>query len=520
MVAKAEGRLSELRAALTALIKPELEAKGDAASDEALKAKALLTVCDIIDRSLTDDWLGILQLLDEKFWQQAMDRDTQNKMINQLCNAAMKHRNQISAAFGAKPEPDPAQLFQFWPHYEFALEILRKVEERVGQPLNSNRQRLASVMNAVSKHSRWFVENIEAGAQGFEAIPAEDYARLTRISKASTIAYVDLYEPTLPPDTSDETWIALGNDLWSIGAKARALVFYERFLGGLAGRDDLKAYTRDPRSVVDPVGKAILEARGSYKPQWDQIRDLLVDAPDLMTEYRRVQADASRLKEKKVDYPQAFNLLTALREQMNKDRALLGDTGKLFPQVDGLLETVKGLAWSLMFKSRMVEAYMDLGQTQRAVELSADLIAYDPLYPPYMTVFVEGVLIKGGLASKAELKEAQMLAAQVRNMTRERPEMRMQYWTSACQVLELSILLGEIDLVKRTLQRYAINRDDPTLDLSVKGTDPRQARDEGDRAVWERFLRIYEAKGVGAVKPVTIETDAEGAIIAVQPKAE
>ncbi|MFW5828920.1 MAG: hypothetical protein ACOCXA_01550 [Planctomycetota bacterium] len=290
----------------------------------------------------------------------------------------------------------------------------------------------------------------------------------------------------------------------------------------MSERADLQAYRDDPRSVVDPVRDAVVAARSSYREDFAPIRDFLVDAPGLIDHYQKVSGDPEKMNEKKVDYPRALNLLREFREKVQRERALLSNADKVLQQIDDLLETVKELARTLQIKSRLAQAYMEMGETPRAVELSGELIAYDPLYPPYMTVFVEGVLMKGPEASQKELKEAQILAAKVRNFSRNDRDEVMQYWTSAIQVLEISLLLGEVDLVNRTLQRYGIDHEFPPMDLRVRGTQPPQARDAGDAAIWKRFLELYEAEGIKdrREKPYRIVEDDEGNPTAIMDQSE
>lgn len=516
-IAAIEQRLQDELAMLRETIAPELAKGREKGAEEAFKAKSLGTVISIAELARNKDWEGVFTALDAEFWEQPLELKMQVDMLNQLCNAAYLHRLGISKLVESDKDRqwDPALVLEPWPHYRHALAILRRIEAAYGKPLPGNQKRLANVFQAVSVHAGGFVANIESGAEDFKGLPLDAFATIAR---EATVNYIDLLVPTLPEDTAIETWIALAQDLWEVGAKQRAVTYYERYLEESKDRADLAAFARDPKTIVDRVGARIEEARRRYiDDYWNEIRDYLIDAPGFMEEYLKHGGSRKELKEEKRDFIKAFSRLRDFREQMEKDRALLGNSEDLFTMMDELVELVKHLAWRVQFTSRLVEAYMEIGNTERAVELAGALIEYDPLYPPYMSVYVEGVLLKGDTASREEWEAARTQAAKIRNRVQETARLRDQYWTAMCQILELSVLLGEIDLVNRVLKRAQINNDFPIFDLGVQRDGAVYPVGEGDAHLWKRFLRIYEAQGVRFEAPYSVGTDAEGRPVATGP---
>jgi hypothetical protein len=507
-ISRVEQEMRQELATLEQMIAPEL-AKGEQADPEARKAKNFSIVVDIGSLHRNEDWAGIIDKLGPDFWQDPPEVPIQVKMLNMLTNAVYKQRLAISN--NKDDRWNPELILKPWPDYQHAYQTLLAVEKTSGSRMKGNRQRMTVVYQAVSIHARGFVKNIENGLEQFQGMPL---AKLYEIARAATITYIDLLTPTLADNTPVETYIGLAQSLWEVDAKQRAVGFYEKYLDSAAQREDLQAFAADPAGVVDPIGELLLSARRQYEDRWMMIRDLLIDKPGFIEQYERVGGKKDQLSEAKRDFIKAHKELSNLYDELEEKQALIGTWDQLQPKLEDLTETVKHLSWGVQFTTRLVEAYMDIGDTERAVQLASELIAYDPLYPPYMTVFVEGVLLQDA-PSREQLQKAQQKSARVRNMTRGQAERIFDYWTAYCQVMETSVLLNDMDVVNRSLHRLQINNDFPIYDLRLGAEEPIQARNEGDITVWKRFLRIYDTPGISFPKPYRIEQQDDGTTIAI-----
>ncbi|MFW5828919.1 MAG: hypothetical protein ACOCXA_01545 [Planctomycetota bacterium] len=150
-------RLEKRVATLEEMIAPEL-AKGDDGLEVARVAQSTITAVAIAELARQERWEEIMERLDADFWAGVSDAKTQVRMMNQLSNAAYRHRLTISKQVAAQPSNDPALLTGPWPLYRNAVASLELVQERLGQTLTGSSKRLTGVMQQVSKHAKWFVD--------------------------------------------------------------------------------------------------------------------------------------------------------------------------------------------------------------------------------------------------------------------------------------------------------------------------------------------------------------------------
>ena len=443
---------------------------------EAQKCKNTWLTLELARLVKGEKYVEALSLFGPEFWEEPPgDAALLQMCANQLAVAAYKHM--IGIARNPEKVKDLGLAVETMPYYDNALLAVNRVKELVpGSSLTGSSQRVAACYRTAAKQFEKLIPAAEAGQEGYTGF---DLDELRGLHRRAVLSYADLLEPTFNNSTQPEKYLALGNDLMSVKEYRRASKNLEKYIEVLAEDPQLKAFAQDPAAVIDPVGAALVKTRSSFKKPWDEIRDLLIDDPAFVKQYHLDRED--QWKEQPRNFFGALRLLNELNGQLESQRAMLGQAGEdLMKQVGGLVETVQKLARTIAVTTDLVECYSQLGRYDRMAKRAVQLYNYDKLRVEYRLWYVTSVIeaAKAGKATKDEMKAARTVAAGLRSDTRPFPDKQELYWESVVQIMELSQMLGEIDIIMRSLKRQNVDNINPAQDLFKGGTDPREPQSD------------------------------------------
>lgn len=351
-----------------------------------------------------------------------------------------------------------------------------------------------------------------------------DRAIIGNLVRKAKGRFAELYFPILKQNAASESLdsiVATADNLWEIDQKGRASELYEIYIARAAEDQAVKAYLADPQQALRDL-KPKVAVNNTLAQFWDpqhraSIADFLSHGPDFIENYYlNTEAVEKEWPEEKTDYARAYNAIQDFKAEVKRQRHRLPDVDGLLATLGDFEEIIKALALTVRVKTNLVEAYMELGDSPRAVALAQDLYKYDPLNSTYMKAVVDGVLesiAAGENISSEQLKDAQKIAATMRdNEQRSDPA---AYWIASLQLLQISLALNETDLVNRILAAYGRQRRSPAaklmrpvsdaFQLSQLGSgegayrvgegEPRGRLSRGNMNIVRRFLQVYDFQG-------------------------
>lgn len=351
---------------------------------------------------------------------------------------------------------------------------------------------------------------------------AADLAVLRTMSLAAKGAFANLYFPIIIVNAENEkpdTIIATADQLWDIGDKERALQLYERYLVYLGNEADLKAYSADPKAAIEAV-KAKVAVTNRLQEPWDfaskgSIPDYLLDPPGFMDEYVKADFDPNTHPNSKINYGRAYQTIDEFAAELERMKTQLGDRYEpVMTELNAFRETVKKLALGIKVRLRLIDAYNELRELDKAVAMAESMLQYDPLDRIVVQAYVDGVLASiaaGTPPARDTMLDARNRAVFLRDGAKQDPK---AYWAFALQVLELSLAMGEVDVLNQSMAAWGRNLKNPGEEL-LKAVDaafqPGRLRDgEGvvqrqgkilgrlgraEAQLVERYLKLYQFKG-------------------------
>ena len=441
----------------------------------------------------------VIEMLGPDYWKNPPDEDKSVQMLGYLCRATKQwYEKQIK---DEKKKADPATVTAAWPLVSQVYEIWKTQKQR----LPSQDEKITTQGSLLA----WVFQNMvnQARALGGPNAPPQ----LAEIGTTANRAFADLIEPNLHKGSSANTLLGVANVLWQLDEHKRAARLLELWRANIAADADIAMLRDDPKAMLDPLDGP-LNGRPELRAAWTELKDLLIDQPDLAKRILEGDLPEDRWGEKKRDYGKAATALAALRESLKKIRIGMGAD---FQKADEGLAKLEGLIAQLAREidvlGKMALAYREQGNKAKANAIYDKLIAYDPTNPDFLAATVELTIdqIKKGEAIAKEVAEAtQIKAARVRDAAQNGSP---TYWTAVIQVLELSIYLKDVGLVDRRLKFDATNQSTPADDLQLLPRNPRddkrvrRARNALSAELCRRYLEIFKQPGVTAKVGFTID---------------
>jgi hypothetical protein len=439
---------------------------------------------------------NVLAMLNEEYWKNPPgDEDKAVQMLGYLCQA-VRQWYEPSLKDAAKVGV-PATLTDAWPRIIFAYETWRKMKERF--PSSEEKvQRAGQSLN-------WLFNAIRTQADALRQQPNAP-AELGDIAAAANRAFADLTEPTLSARSNPPLLFAVASVLWELEEQQRAVRLFELYMARIGDDPAVAALRDNPRDALATLD-ALISPRPELRKAWGEVRDLLIDDPELAKRIIEQDLPSERWGEKKRDYLLAVQASRTLREEATKNRMAIGPS---YQAIDEGLKQLEAqctqLGRVISVKSRLAAAYRGMGMKDKATELYQQLIAYDPTQPDYMAATVELTIDKlrsGVVPTNEVLTSERVKAARVRDAA---PPTSPTYWTAVIQVLELSIALKDMQLVNNRLRFDGVNQSTPADDLQMRPRERRddqrvrRARNPMSVDLCQRYLALFGQSGV-TVKP-------------------
>lgn len=435
----------------------------------------------------------VLAMLDANYWQSPpADEDESVNMLRIMCNATRTYyQDRVKDEKGKR---DPAVLIADWPKYAASYEIWR-----------TQKARLTAQADAVDRMGGSLAvvfQSIPIQVRAMRELPGAP-AELGQINDVANRAFADLIEPTIPDNTNKpDLALYVANVLWSLDEHPRAVRLYEIFLKSLAKDTDALALRDTPKDILDPLD-ATLGSRPEFKLKWAEVRDLLIDDPQLSAKILEQDLAPDQWGEKKRDFLKAVESIRALREEVKKARVALGaNFEKIDTQLAKLDGTAAQLGREIAVVANLATAYREMGKKDKANELYGRLIAYDPTNPDYLAAAVELTLdeLKAGKdVPAATVESTQVKAARVRDAAAQGSP---TYWLAVTQVQELYAFRKDTQSIDKRLNFDAKNQSTPADDLQLLPRNPRddkrirRSRNAMVTDLCRRYLELFKIPGV------------------------
>ncbi len=463
-------------------------------AEEAGKAKQMVISIEVGKAFRTEDYLKVLTTLDEEFWKNPPEEGSVlQKLANQMCGASYKYHA------GLMKEKDPQKTIMIWPHIRRSYVALKMAKEKTGATLANSSKALAATYKNIGTLADWFITNKD-NLKDKEF----NFGDMNKIVQQAPLQYGNLMWDVVFGNTKELPLVlTVARTLHRGNDGDRAAVLYEQYLNAIKQDSALMAFRDDPKDVVDGVGDVIMAAPlNNLKKKWPEIRDLLVDKPSFIEEYKEHGGTTHQMSEEKLDYAKATDALNEmLKMASGKKAALGGDYEKVISSVTKLRDMAKQLSTYIQVMDYTVLAYLSVNKMNNALPYIKTLIAYDPIHPRYRALNVEIVLrqiAEDQAPPPEEIKAARGIAAERLKETKNKPDKVKPHWLSYCQVYELTVVLNEVDRLNKSLKRHY--NDDITrilFDLAADNGDGTYiAIDPEAAAIIQRYLKLYEHKGI------------------------
>lgn len=512
---------AELSQQVTAAIEAAEKVIKQYAADQELaedvsKARKMVISVEVGKYFRTGEYLKVLTALDEDFWASPPEESSVlQKLANQMCVASYKYHIPLVTADARKR--DPQKLIEVWPHIKRSYSVLQLAREHTGASLTNSSKALAEAYKNLGKLADWFIQNQDNLEVAFK------FADMNKIAQQAPLQYGNLMMPVVEGDVSNlPLLLTVARTLHKGGDGERAALLYEQYIAAVDGDPQVKAYRDDPRDVVNGVGDVIRSSPSTQmKEAWPEIRDLLVDQPGFIAEYKEHGGTSRELSEEKIDYNKAADKLEELLALAERSKAALGsDYEQIVKALSTMQEIAESLAIYMQVLDYTVDAYLSVDQMDRALPYIKQLIQYDPIYPRYQALNIEIVLRQieaGNPPPREEIINARLITAERMRLYDGRAGKLTDFWQSYCQAWELTAVLGEVERINKSLRRHHVAAVTPILfDLAHQDEQDDQlftARDQESAGLIRRYLKLYDIKGVTFPKPFEISQDEDQVVI-------
>jgi hypothetical protein len=485
---------------------------------EARKAWNLGVSINVARLFRDQDYLGVINFLDEDFWANAPRDDLVNvQLMNWLTNAAgllaTAMTDDLKAGLeGAKRlrgEAAQQAVADAYAKYAFSVleqekalsqvvkqfRYLTNAQPALEEALINARLQLVKLTQVIDLYfSRMLKKSADdlvwpallllaQESPMFAELESAPQDYVTRVRDEAKSLFADVYAPLMNEETPAKNIYAVADALQAGGQEARAAEKYELFLR-VQGKDrELIDFMADPRPMLkeiadiaapgDRFGLAgpfdvafVPEAKGKEQANWEAatFADFLYDS-DEFREAMVQRKDIEKLgirNEKGRNYAAAIQALRIYRTKLfNKQRVALGQN---FAAGEAALKRLEKIIQSAYLRylvmERLLEYYRDGEEPQKAIPLARELYAYNPRSRKYQSAMVDTVLVSFrmngdvGGDMQAQLEEARQVAVGMRESLSDGQD-SVALWNARVQVYELSIALGEGDKVgDRELKRH------------------------------------------------------------------
>ena len=513
---KAKGVGGKLDAAL-ADIDSTLEKLKDAkdTAEEASKAKQMKISISVGKAIRAKEWLKVLLALDDKYWENPPEESAiLQRVAGQMCTASYYYHAELLKL------KDAEKTIEIWPHLRRTLTALNLAKEKSGALMTNASKALAKTYKNIGTLADWFVEN-----RGKNGVPDFNFGQMNKIVTQAPLSYGNLMWDLVYKNNNDlEQVRGVARTLQRGNDPTRAAILYEQYLTAVQDDAALMSFRDNPKETVDTVGDVIMASPlSSLKDKWGKVRDLMVDKPGFREgEYKDRGGTTEKLSEEKADYYLATQELEKMLKSVDASRASLGaGYEKLKNALTGLRDISNQLSIYYVIMDYTVQAYLAIDKMDNALPYIKALIAYDPIHPRYRSLNVEIVLrALGGNnpPSKEAIMDARSIAAEQMADFKGRPDKVKDYWLAYCQACELTAALGkpeEIKKINKSLGRHRADSVTPVVfDLAEdNGDETHTARDQESAGLIQRYLKLYDVKGITYPKPFAVSADEDQVMI-------
>jgi tetratricopeptide (TPR) repeat protein len=442
----------------------------------------------------------VIDMLGPDYWNNPpADEDKAVQMLGYLCQAVRQwYEDQVT---DDKKRGDPDVLLAAWPRIEQTYDIWRKQKERL--PNAEEKITKQGVLLA------WIFQVTTRQSQVMQSAPKAS-PLLRSIDSTSNRAFADLIEPILHKDSNVNSLLGVGNVLWDLDEHPRAVRLYELYMSRVAGDPELATLRDNPKDALASID-GLISARPELRSKWADVKDLLIDDPELTKKIIEQDLPEDRWGEKKRDFVRAIAAIRDLRSDVAKSKMSLGANFQVIDEGLAKLDNqVAQLGREISVTAKLALAYREQGQKDKANALYEKLIAFDPTNPDFLAAAVEltiDALKDGQNIAKDAIELTQVKAARVRDAAQNGSP---TYWTAVIQVMELAIYLKDAGLVNNRLKFDAVNQSTPADDLQLfprnKRDDRRvrRARNAMTIDLCKRYLAIFTQPGITAKPSFTI----------------
>jgi hypothetical protein len=474
---------------------------------ELEQTRSTLITADIARLMRDQQFDEVITRLGNGFWKRPpTDPALAASMLNKLCYAAY---SKITAQLKDKDKPAVEtvlatgdQLTQA--HDTYVKQAKRLAGRNVDRELAAGAKALAGAMQNLGTLAR-------------RANPSGKDAKLSDLADTAGRHFADLYEPLVDSKTPTGVVWLIASTLWNAGEHPRAAKLFERYRDLLVQDDELQAFKKDGKAVLDGYA-AKISIRPEFKDAWTEIADYAWDSPEFIEALKANKADP---KQKAINYRKAMRLLDDFRKskvakaQSSMEKQAFADLGKA---IDDLKRLLGAADYDLQVTANLAAAYREAGDLEKALPLLLSLYERDPSDPDNKSGFVEATLnaVKNGQINPKDPKgldqliKARTIVAGVRQGLEQNPTKRDNYWRAYIQVLELTAALGETSKVDETLKFLRVNRSDLSRELisapvEITTSEGKSVRDDAQarrprnaQAVQlaQRFLGLYKLVGL------------------------
>lgn len=330
-------------------------------------------------------------------------------------------------------------------------------------------------------------------------VPSGSDDALVQVVRTLDRGFAETFAPTIDAQTPAGNLMALGNAWRDLGEQAKAIAPYEQYITRIQGEQAVAEFLRDRSAWLAPR-TAVVSTRAEFRTRWNQIVASCVGDGDRSLPDLRVAA----------------TMMVAVKADIDAAKAILGAEIhlRLITAVGDLDAVVRKLLGVALTRQRLADCYRATGRPEAAIPHLQQLCAQEPDDQGHCLALVLAIQASQKPSSRADLEQARLLAAQIRD-EREGTTDKVGYWEASLLVLEFSLLIGDQRLVDDTLAFMGRNRSDLSRDLitpPVAGDDPRVRRPLGPESVVlaGRFLDLYGKVGITAHPPFRIEQVANG----------
>ena len=472
------------------------------------QVRSAILSCSITYKMRDSKFDEVLDLLGPEFWKRPpSDPGLSASMLNKMCVACAKKYEAVNKKPSKEAIADAADRFQA-AYVIYGNQIRRLADKNVDAAL----RRSARLMSQVFQGTALLLRQLS------RSTPTEPQWAVKEA--AANRSFADLFEPLIDDQTKpDMVWMT-ATVLWEVGQDThqRAARLFERYQGLLNKDDELQAFNKQPKAVLDGYATKIL-LRPEFKTVWAEIVDLAWDSPETLQAAMNGTPD---VKNQTVNFALALRKLGELRKgPVAQQKSVMA--AKDFAEVSAALGALDRLLvaafYDLQVVSRLATAYREEGNLPKALPLLLSLYEKFPQVAEYASGFVEVTILavkEGKIDAKSaegkkQLEKALGIASKVREDLQRDTRNRDGYWLAYIQTLELTVALNNIKSVNDTMAFLRLNKSDLSRELvkprvEVVTEDGKLAAD--DKAVRrprnvqavqlaQRFLKIFEINGVG-----------------------